>query len=934
MTPERWQQIQTLLHAAMAVPPSDRGTYLTGACAGDDELLREVESLLAHLSQGSGFLSTPAVELGSAMPGRESSLVGRKLGRYTVEERLGSGGMGEVYRAEDTQLRRTVALKALHDDGVITVEGRQRLLREAQAVASLNHPNIAAIYDLIDVTGDDDTPPHIVMEYVPGETLSMRLRRGPLPVAEALRVCRDVADALAATHRQGIIHRDLKPANLQLTVDGRVKVLDFGLARRVAPSPADTTGLTTDRALLSRADQRIAGTPGYMSPEQALGRPVGTATDVFSLGIVMLEMLTGHRPYPVDDSLPAAPSRIDSPTPRVQDVRPEVSAAIDTLVTRMLFIEPGDRPSAADVVAEIDRLLRPDSTDVPAPVTPARPRWVQYAVGTAAVAIVLAGGAAWWRIAHPPDPNVRPVIAVLPLANLSGDESQAYQGVGIADALTTSLGRFAGVSIVSRATLDDAGALKMTDVAKIAASVGATMVVQGSVQQSGDRLHVAARLMTADGKIVWSGDTESAASDLLAAQTRLAGSLIDALQITVSSEERQRMARPPTENRAALDAYWQGLAQIDRAAQEPAYYDRAISNFERAISLDPQFSLAHAGLGNAYRNKSRVTNDRALMNQATAQVAEALRIDPNQPEVRLSLASVYRATGRNGAAVEELKRVLADQPANDDAHRILGDILAGEGRPEEALAELQRAVTLRPQYWRNQEILGLFYLRTGKMNEAIATLTRLTQLKPDDQSPYQQLGTAYQALGDKAHARQNYERSIALNPNSGSYTNLGTILYAEGKYEEAARAYEQAIRLSPKRALYRRNLADTYVRLKRPEDAQVAYEKAVQLAEEALTVNPSDATTISQLGVYEAKLGRRLDAERHADGAVALNPTSAEVLYRRAVVLALNGRPDEAFKQVSEAISRGYSKQFAREDDDLSSLRSLPAFQTLVAPAK
>jgi Flp pilus assembly protein TadD len=340
-------------------------------------------------------------------------------------------------------------------------------------------------------------------------------------------------------------------------------------------------------------------------------------------------------------------------------------------------------------------------------------------------------------------------------------------------------------------------------------------------------------------------------------------------------------------------------------------------------------------MGNAYQMKSLATNDRSLMSLATAQVTEALHIDPDLPEVRLSLANLHRATGRNGIAVQELRRVLADHPSNDDAHRMLGNILAGEeGQSEEALDELQRAVALRPQYWRNVSDLGLFYLRNGKLDAAIATITRLTALKPDDDVPYQQLGAAYLTKGDKARARQNFERSIALKQNYGSYSNLGTILYSEGKYFEAAQAYGEAIRLSPKRASLYRNLGDAYAKLNRTADAKMAYETAVQMAEDALTLNPNDGVTRAQLGVYQAKLSLRADAERNVNAAATLNPTSPQVLYRRAVVLTLNGKLDDGLKQLREAISRGYSKQVALEDDDLSSLRALPAFQTLVGRVK
>ncbi len=862
-----------------------------------------------------------------------SLAAGVQLGAYEILSVLGAGAMGEVYLAHDGRLGRDVAIKVLPSAVVYDPDRLRRFEREARAAAALNHPNIVAVHDI----GRHGDTPYIVMEYVRGETLAAYLQRQRPSQVRALEIGIEIADALAMAHGGGVVHRDLKPGNVMITPDGHVKVLDFGLAKNLALTSGGTTigGSPMDEE--GTIVGQVLGTPGYMSPEQRLGQPVDYRSDIYSLGVMLYQLVTGKRPYQ------AGIDALTAPVPSACKADPSVPAAVGDLVARAMARAPSDRPQSVDALkTELKRLHRAIDASTGALTEELSSQgsrrfvrrnaaWTLVAVIGLALAVIPISR--WFGPTRGPA-AARPVIAVLPLTNLSGDESKAYLGVGIADALTTSLGRFAGVSIVSRSALEEAGALKTTDVSKIAASLGATMVVQGSVQQSNDRLRVNANLMTADGKIVWSGDSESAASDLFAAEDRLAGSLIEALRITVSSEERQRMATPPTGNRAALDAYWQGLAQLDRVADEPAYFDRAIVSFQRAVSLDPRFSLAHAALGNAYRGKARATNDRALMNQATEQVAEALRIDPNQTEARLSLANIYRATGRNGAAVEELRRALTDQPSNDDARRLLGDILAAEGRPDEALVELQRAVALRPQYWRNQQSLGVFYLRTRKLNEAITTFTRLTELKPDDDLPYQQLGAAYQTLGDNTRARQNYERSIALNPNPGSYTNLGTILYAEGKYEEAARAYEEAIRLSPKRALYRRNVADAYVKLKRTADARDAYEKAVQLAEEALTVNPSDATTISQLGVYEAKLGRRLDAERHANGAAAINPTSPDVLYRRAVVLALNGKPDAALKQVSEAIARGYSKQLAREDDDLSSLRSLPTFQTLVAPAK
>ena len=869
---------------------------------------------------------------------------GARLGAYEIISMLGAGGMGEVYLAHDPRLGRDVAIKVLPPAFASDAQRLRRFEQEARAVAALDHPNILAIHDI----GRHNDAPYIVMEYVRGETLAVYLRRGRLPCARALEIGSEIAAALAVAHNRRLVHRDLKPGNVMMTPDGHVKVLDFGLATSIALENVTTTLNGSALDIGGTLAGQVLGTPGYMSPEQLLGLPVDHRTDIYSLGVILFELVTGQRPFgnvALDALRHAA---MNGPLRLAREADPTVPAAVSDVIARAMSKDPSERPQSAGALkTELRRLMgaadaqraggAPLSEDETRSrsVMAGRQRAVRYAAWSLVAALALAGAMIpiWRASSRKSDfPAGRPVIAVLPLTNLSGDASKAYLGVGIADTLTTSLGQLSSVSVVSHQTMRDAGDAKTTDLAKIARDLGATMLVQGSMQQSGDRVRVNATLVTPDGRVMWSGDSEAGLSDLFSLENRLAGSLVDALRVTVSGDERQRLARPPTSNRDALDAYWQGLAFLDRA--DDASLDQAISSFQHAVALDAQFSLAHAGLGEAYRRKSEATTSAALMTSAVKEVSEALRIDPDQPEVHLSLANVYRSTGRKGAAVDELKRALAEQPNNDDAHRQLGDLLASEGGAEEALNELQHAVNLRPLYWRNHQSLGIFYLRTGKLNDAIVTFTRLTELKPDDVSPYQQLGAAYQMKGDTARARQNYERSISIHPNPGAYANLGLIHYSEGHYEEAARAYEEALRLAPNRALYQHNLADAYMKTGRTAAARAAYEKAAQLAEAALSVNASDATTLSQLGLYQAKLGRRRDAERNATAAVGINPTSADAVYMLGVVLALNGEKDAALKRISEAISRGYSKQLVLKDEDLSSLRSLPAFQALVAPAK
>ena len=848
------------------------------------------------------------------------------IGPYRVLESIGAGGMGEVYLAEDTRLHRKVALKAVRESGAGSAELRQRLLREARAIAALNHPRIAAVFDIVESEEDGIGRSWIVMEYVPGETLGQRLRRGRLSTVEALTIGAEVADALGAAHSHGIIHRDLKPANICLTPDGHVKVLDFGLAKTIA-SPRAETALDgpADLAPLTRHGD-IAGTPGYMAPEQLRALPLDERADIYTLGVVLFEMLTGRRAFS-GDFMTAAMGALTTAPPRVRDVDATVPVAVDALVARMMSVDAGARPAtAATVRAELER-LRDETGRTGATATVrggTRARAFAYA-GVAAVVVigVATAGVMNYKRIVPPVQRERPVIAVMPLTNLSGDPSKDYLGIGIADTLTTHLARLTLVSVVDRTTA--AVARKTLEPAALARELGVTLLLQGSVQKTGERLRVTMKLVRPDGVVTWAGDSEAGVSDLFSLETRLAGAVIDALQVNLSTAERQDATRPPTRDRLALDEYWRAMGLLD--GTDPSSRTQAIEALQRALSRDPDFALAHGRLGEAYRLTYVFTNDRSWMSKAAEEVSRAVELDPTSAEARMSLAAVYDATGRSGAAVDELRRVLDRQPANDDAHRQLGEILRNQGTPEQALTEFQRAVALRPDYWRNHERLGLFFLATGRTADAVAAFSRVVALRPDDGDGYQQLGTAYQTLGDNERARDSYQRAIAVNRNPAAYSNLATLEYSAGRFSAAATAYEYAIKFLPNRPLTHRNLGDAYTKLGRTADARREYERAIELTEQMLAVNPGDAANMSRLAVYEGKLGRAAAARRHIDSATALNPGNPEILYRAAVVDALLGDTVNGMKALANALDHGYSATLALADDDLAVLKDLPEFR-------
>jgi tetratricopeptide (TPR) repeat protein len=855
--------------------------------------------------------------------------------------------MGEVYAAYDPRLRRDVAIKVLPAAFADDPDRLLRLEREARAAAALNHPNILAVHDI----GTHDAIRYIVMERVPGETLAARLKRDPLPLGLTLEVGVQIADALDAVHGRGILHRDLKPANVMLTPEGRVKVLDFGLARAWT-SDATTTTLETAAGAVTHTGQLI-GTPAYMAPEQLRGLPGGPRADIYSLGVLMFELATGRRPFPGHDFMEAALEKLTRAAPAPRDLNPSVPPALSDLIGRCLSREPEGRPgSAAEVRADLERIQMsvssvaaasaPQPDRIPASGPPSgglgalvrsarfvttAPLPLVTAVAIAATALTL--GVWRWRDTPAARPEGRPVIAVLPLENLTGDSTNDYLGAGIADALTTSLSKLRSLSVVSREIVRES-ARDSVEPGALARELGLDLVVYGSLQRSGSRLRVDARLMAAGGTVLWAGESEEVVSDLFAIQRQLATRLIEALRIQVSGAERTQVTAPQTQNQAALEAYWRGVAALERNDAEG--FDRAIASFDEALAIDPAFAVAHAGRGVAFIGRYAAIKDPDAMTRAMESVTRALEIDPTRSEVRLSLANVYRLTGRNASAMEQLQRVLADDPANDEARRRLGTIYESEGRSVEALEQFRAAVDSRPSYWRNHDLLGLFYLRAGRTADALGAFTRIADLRPDSAIAYQRLGTAYVAHGDKARARENIEKSIAIQADAASYSNLGTIHYTEGRYQEAAAAYRAAILLRPNRALLRRNLGDTYVKLQRAQDARREYGEAVRLAEGDLRVNPGNARLMAQLAVYHAKIGQRGEAERHIERAMVMTPQDPEVRFRRAAVLALLGDAKRALDAVSSAVAMGYSVDLVREDDDLTSLRGLPAFQTLAPP--
>jgi tetratricopeptide (TPR) repeat protein len=433
--------------------------------------------------------------------------------------------------------------------------------------------------------------------------------------------------------------------------------------------------------------------------------------------------------------------------------------------------------------------------------------------------------------------------------------------------------------------------------------------------------------------VAWSRAYDGAFSEMFALQTEAATALSEALQVSLTPEDRRRLQNPPTTNVEALADYAQARSFLERQDIRDSL-DQSIRLFESAIARDLRFASAHAGLSQAYWARFQKTKEPEWADKALLEATDALRLDPEDAAVHRALAVLYAGKGRTEEALQELRRAIVLQPSDDEAHKLLGQMLFDQGRREEGLSELKSAIALRPNYWAHHYALGVRHFDGGRYADAAAAFGRVIELQPDNARGFYMLGTVFLASGDTTRAIANLRRAIALGHESAYYTNLGEALTLQQKYADAASAFEEAARLAPKSPSKYRNLGDVYQRLGDEQKARQAYMRAVELCQEQLVTNPTDARTMSMLAVYEAKLGRRTAAVRHADEAVKLNSAMADVGYRRAVVLALSGRADESLTALEQAISLGYSRKLASADEDLTTLRARVGFQRVMADAR
>ena len=848
--------------------------------------------------------------------------IGTSVGPYRILSHLGSGGMGEVWLAEDTRLQRRVALKMVRPASVENQASRERLMREARAAAALNHPHIATVHDVLEANGEVV----IVFEYVEGETLHNRIARERVPVDEAVDIASQIAKALATAHAHGVVHRDLKPANVIIGADRHVKVLDFGIARILALGSTETTGKAPAE---TASGLGFIGTAGYAAPEQMVSSAVDERADLYALGVVLFEMISGRRPFPGNDRVQLASVKLSTDAPKLSSTGPVVPLPLERLVASLLERDRERRPATAtDVVSEL-RAISGTTNTGPLPVRRPRRSWI----AAAAVSILALAGFGMWGKSYftgAPSGNASapPVVAVLPLQNISGDPSRDFVAAGIAESLISSLAAVPSVTVLSRASVAEARS-RIKDSGALTKDLGATFLVDGSVQESGGTLRVSLSLVRQDRSVAWADTIEGTFERIFDLQSRLASALSSALVVRVSASEQARMNDQATSDPQALAAYWRGQTLLERRDIK-GNLDASIAAFSDAVARDNNFALAHAALGAAYWAKYLETSVADWTQKAVDAGTTALRLDPGRPEVRYTVALTLSGRGRNDEAMEELNRALAIRPNYEDARRQLGLVLGRLGRVDEAVAEYRKALALRPTAASTYSSMGLMLYSAARYDEAIDAFRKATELQPDNFMGFQRLGTAYHAAGKVDLALENYRRATEIRPSAEALSNIGTLHYGRGDFRQAVEAYRQAIELRPNSATTQRNLGDSLSRLNRKAEAQAAYRKAVELSEADLKVSPSNPRLATTLAVHLRKAGELQLAETRIQDALAKAPKDIEVLYGAAVIRALNGQTAEAIALLERAVAGGFSRSRVNEQDDFASLRKLAAFRKLV----
>jgi serine/threonine-protein kinase len=686
------------------------------------------------------------------------------------------------------------------------------------------------------------------------------------------------------------------------------------------------------------------GTVAYMSPEQARGETVDARTDLWALGVVLYEMLAGERPFTGRNEHAVLQAIQHDAPPPLTNVRDDVPLALQEVVMCCLEKDPDARPPQADTLrVKLSRVRRAESEK---PVRPGRARRNtaplsvrarRWTVG--ALIALLLGLSAWWfaasqsatRSGNEAIPAEKHLV-VLPFTNVGGDAANQAFSDGLMETLTnklTQLERLQGALFVVPATEIRADGIASARAAR--ETYGVNLAVTGSVQRTGDSVHVTLNLVDTRTLLqLRSDEVTEPTSDMAMLQYSAVSKLTQMLDVELQPEARELLAEGETTMPDAYDFYLQGRGYLQRY-ENPENIDTAIGMFERALAEDSLYALAFAGLGEAYWHKYKTTSDTQWVARAVEYCQRAVTINDQLAPVHVTLGIIHRGTGEYEQAVEKLRQAVAIDARNDNAYRELGYAYEMLGLVDEAESAYQRAIQLRPSYWGGYNYLGVFYFNQGRYEEAAAQFRQVVELTPDNVRGYNNLGALYFLLQRWTDAREAYERSLEIEPNFDAYSNLGTLYYFyEADFTDAAQMYEKALALDDHDYQIWGNLASARYWAGEHKKAQDTYRRAIQMAQAKRDVNPRDSEVLCDLATYHAMLGEQTRARALLERVKALATDKVDVMFSAGIVYEQLGEREQALEWIGKALENGYSPGLAHRSPTLQELRKDVRFERLL----
>jgi eukaryotic-like serine/threonine-protein kinase len=776
MTDQQWQRAWEIYRAAKELPPNERRSYFASVSA-DPEVIEEITLLLED-------------QVPEAPPGTDLKN-GTRVGRYELTGNLARGSMGQVYSALDTELGRQVALKFLASEVVATREAIDRLIREARAASALNHPHIVTVYEVVR-SGDDVA---IAMELVEGDALRTRCGK-PQAITQVINWGRQIAQALAAAHQRSIVHRDIKPENVMVRSDGYVKVLDFGLARQIV---LGSQSQSVNRSL------GLAGTLNYMSPEQTRAEAATSASDVFSLGIVLYELVTGTHPFLLASPIDTAHAIASAEPKPPRDLQRDIPPTLNSLLLEMLAKDPAARPSAVQVARTLNERILENSdpripaltSSVPIPIRRRRSKQFFAALGAAVALLVVAIGfnlgGSRNAVIGTFHPRIRSIV-VLPMENLSGDPGQEYFADGMTDQLITDLAQSTSLRVISRTSAMQYKHAR-TPLPAIARALDVDAVIEGSVDRRQGKVRIQAQLLDARAdRHLWAQTYERDESNIWALQDEITREIADQVAAKLRPEKEADRSHNRPVNAVAYENYLRG--NYYWAKRTSASLNKAAEYFQLAIDAEPRYALAYVGLANVYNVSSFYGGPLPSDSFPKAEVAarKALALDEDLGEAHAALADTLYSYHWDWAGAErEFQTAIRLEPGYATAHHWYGELLTILGRREESIAEIEQARELDPLSQPINQSLGGTFRAARRYDEAALQLRKTIELDPGFAPAHEELGWTYIEKGMPNEAISELERAVDLSGNS--LNDVAALGWGFAKAGELAEARQIAAEL-------------------------------------------------------------------------------------------------------------------------------------------